>query len=90
MCSHGRTALGLSRSSQLHGQVYFTDRNLAGRNCLESPIDIEDVKAETALHCPRQIYSTDHTLTGKMAHLPFEQSCGGTYCQETSVVTTRF
>jgi len=29
-------------------------------------------------------------LTGEVARLPFEQSCGGTYRQEISVVTNRF
>ena len=90
MCSHRRTALGLSRSSQWHSQIFFTDRIFNGSNCLESPIDVEEVKAEISLHRPRQIYSTDHALTREVAHLPLEQSCDGTYCQEISVVTTRF
>lgn len=45
---------------------------------------------EISLYRLRQIYSTDHTLTEKVAPLPLEQSRGGTYCQEISVVTTRF
>jgi hypothetical protein len=48
------------------------------------------LRPEISLHRPRQIYSTDHTLTGEVARLPLEQSCGGTYRQEISVVTNRF